>query len=76
MFSQKQSSHYYETTLFRVINEVQLYSIDAGYSLEQSEKFKHICEIKEDPIIQSEIPQLFEDLHLTTLVIFSNLKFS
>jgi len=47
-----------------------LYSIDAGYSLEQAEKYKIITEIKTDPIKQAEVPQLFEDLHLTTLVIF------
>ncbi len=64
----KQSSHYYQSTLFRLIHEMNLYSIHHGCSQDKAEKFEYIYKIKDDPFHYAEIPQLFEDLHLTTLV--------
>lgn len=64
----KQSHHYYQATVFRLINELQIYSIHNGFSLETQEKFQRIEELKNNMARQGEIPQLFEDIHLTTLL--------
>ncbi len=47
---------------------MNLYSIHHGCSQDKAEKFEYIYKIKDDPFHYAEIPQLFEDLHLTTLV--------
>ena len=57
------------STLFRLINELNFYSIHSGFSESVAEKFQYIDSIKDDPQRQAEIPQLFEDLHLTTMLI-------
>lgn len=41
----KQSSHYYQSTLFRIIHELNLFSIHHGCSQEKADKFEAIEKI-------------------------------